>query len=67
MPSGYSASIFTLSQTADRLGINFWHFLRALDRGIIPQPKQGQRYRHYTLEDLPTIRAALIRAGLLAT
>jgi hypothetical protein len=58
-------NLLTLGDVAQRLGCQLWQVARVIDRGLFPQPARVGCYRVLSLDDLPAMRAALIKAGFL--
>jgi hypothetical protein len=57
--------LLTLGDVAQRLGCQLWQVARVIDRGLYPQPARIGCYRVLSVDDLPAMRAALVRAGFL--
>lgn len=55
----------TTGDLAAHFGIPMWQILYALRRGYLPEPPRVGIYRVWADDDLPRVRAALVRAGYL--
>ena len=56
----------TVETAGDRLGVPGWRVRQLFTRGILPEPRRFGNSRILFEEDLPAIRAALVKAGHLA-
>lgn len=58
-------SILTLGDVARRYGCPVWKLRRLYERGKLPPAERAGQYRVVRPADLPTIEAALRRAGYI--
>jgi hypothetical protein len=56
---------YTSGDLAKRFGVPPWQIKQALLRGFLAEPPRVGIYRVWIEDDLPHVRAALVRAGYL--
>lgn len=57
---------YSIGAVAKRFGLPTWQVRRIIERGFLPEPARVGPYRVFRVEELPAVRAALIKAGYLA-
>jgi hypothetical protein len=57
----------TVGDVAARFRCDVWQVRRLFTRGLLPEPGRVGAYRVIPESDLPTIKAALVKAGYLTT
>jgi hypothetical protein len=65
MATATTAREMTPGQMASALGIKDWQLTRLFARGLAAEPRRIGRVRVFTIDDLPRLRAAAVRAGYL--
>jgi DNA-binding transcriptional MerR regulator len=56
-----------IGDVAAEIPMESWRLRRLADRGLCPAPKRVGRYRVFRREDIPAIREAAIKAGVVMT
>lgn len=59
-------STLTTGDVSQRVAVPAWRILAAIRRGFLDEPPRVARYRIWSEDDLPRVRAALVAAGYLA-
>ena len=55
----------SIGDVAKRLGCEGWEVRRVFTRGLLPEPARVAGYRAIPEQYIPTIKAALVKAGYL--
>jgi len=55
----------TVPDLSKMFGCHDWQIRSVLARGLAPQPRRLGRYRVFTPDELPAIKAALEKAGYI--
>jgi DNA-binding transcriptional MerR regulator len=60
-----SSELLSTVEVARMFGVSRWKIATLADLGLLPPPRLIGRYAVYSREDLPAVRAALVKAGRL--
>lgn len=56
---------YTTGKLSAHFGVPQWQILQAIRRGFLAEPPRVGIYRVWSEAELPSVRAALVRAGYL--
>lgn len=58
--------LIALGDVAAAVGCESWRLRRLFERGVLPEPQRVGGYRVFQASEIPTIRLAAEKAGILA-